>query len=295
MSLLPGTSRLGYALLYSDLADARRRHPEIFESYVAPDGRAALFDVVLADSASMQTGMEVAHDTRVMLGDGIPALTLDDALVGGFFAAQLDTLDELSRTLPLMLVLVLGATAVMLLVAFRSVIVPLKALVLNLLSLAAAFGLVVFVFQQGHGANLLGLAGGTERTFIHVPVLVFAIAFGLSMDYEVFLLSRIKEEYDRSGDNDAATSAGLAATATLITSAAAIMVVVFGTFAFSRLLIAQVLGVGLAAAVLIDATVVRLVIVPAFMHVAGRWNWWPGTPADRRTGGRKPRANSVTG
>jgi hypothetical protein len=109
-----------------------------------------------------------------------------------------------------------------------------------------------------------------------VPVLVFAVVFGLSMDYEVFLLSRIKEAFDRTGRNDQATMEGLTATASVITSAAAIMIIVFGTFAFSRVLAVQLLGFGLAVAVLLDATLIRMVLVPAFMHIAGAWNWWPG-------------------
>jgi len=111
-----------------------------------------------------------------------------------------------------------------------------------------------------------------------VPVLVFAIVFGLSMDYEVFLLSRIKEAYDRTGKNDEATMEGLSATASVITSAALIMIMVFGVFAFSRVLVMQFLGFGLAVAVLLDATIIRMVLVPAFMHLMGRWNWWPGVP-----------------
>jgi len=133
------------------------------------------------------------------------------------------------------------------------------------------------VFQWGFGAGLINLDGSTEAIFVAVPVLVFAVVFGLSMDYEVFLLSRIKEAYDRTGDNDLATAEGVSATASVITSAALIMVIVFGTFAFARLLMVQFLGFGLAVAVFLDATLIRMVLVPAFMQLAGEWNWWPGT------------------
>jgi RND superfamily putative drug exporter len=136
--------------------------------------------------------------------------------------------------------------------------------------------MVTLVFQQGVGSRLFGLAQATGTTFVYAPVLVCVIAFGLGMDYEIFLLSRMKEVFDATGDNDLATREGLRTTAGVITSAAAIMVVVFAAFAFARSLLAQTVGLGLAVAVLVDATVVRLVIVPAFMHVAGRWNWWPG-------------------
>ena len=197
-------------------------------------------------------------------------------------AENLDFQNDLLRSLPLIAGAIFAATAHMLALAFRSVLVPLKAVLLNMLSVSAAFGLMVLVFQQGVGGRLFGLAGPTSAVFVAVPVLVFAVVFGLSMDYEVFLLSRIKEAFDRTNDNAAATIAGLSATASVITSAAVIMIVVFGAFAFARMLVIQVLGFGLAVAVLLDATIVRLVMVPALMHLAGRWNWWPGVPIGAR-------------
>ena len=172
--------------------------------------------------------------------------------------------------------MVLISTAVMLFIAFRSVLVPIKAVIMNCLSVAGAFGVTVLVFQHGVGGQLFGLDGPTDAVYVAVPILVFAVVFGLSMDYEVFLLSRIKEAFDRSGQNDQATMEGLTATASVITSAAAIMMVVFGVFSFSRVLAAQQLGFGLAVAVFLDATLIRMVLVPAVMHIAGRWNWWPG-------------------
>jgi RND superfamily putative drug exporter len=177
---------------------------------------------------------------------------------------------------PLLVGLILGATALMLAIAFRSVLVPLKAIIMNTLSVSATFGLIVLVFQLGVGSQVFGLDGPTSAIFVVIPVLVFAVVFGLSMDYEVFLLSRIKEAYDRSGRNTAATMEGLSATASVITSAALIMILVFGVFAFARVLPMQLLGFGLAVAVLLDATVIRMVLVPAFMQMMGRWNWWPG-------------------
>jgi RND superfamily putative drug exporter len=175
--------------------------------------------------------------------------------------------------------LVLGVTAVMLAVAFRSVLVPIKAVLMNSLSVSASFGLIVLVFQYGFRGELFMLDGATEAIFVVVPVLVFAVVFGLSMDYEVFLLSRIKEAFDRTGRNTEATMEGVSATASVITSAALIMIVVFGAFAFARVLMVQFLGFGLAVAVLLDATLIRMVLVPAIMHLAGRWNWWPGYKA----------------
>jgi RND superfamily putative drug exporter len=156
------------------------------------------------------------------------------------------------------------------------VLVPLKAVIMNSFSVTATFGLIVLVFQYGVGAQLFRLAGPTEAIVVVVPVVVFAVVFGLSMDYEVFLLSRIKEAYDRTGKNTEATMEGLSATASVITSAALIMILVFGAFAFARVLLMQFMGFGLAVAVLLDATIIRMVLVPAFMQVAGQWNWWPG-------------------
>ena len=173
--------------------------------------------------------------------------------------------------------LILAVTALMLAIVFRSVLVPIKAVVMNSLSVAATFGIVVLVFQHGFGAQLFGVGGPTSAIYVLVPVIVFAMVFGLSMDYEVFLLVRIKEAYDVTGDNAAATRDGLAATASVITSAAVIMVVVFGAFAFAHIILMQFIGFGLAVAVFLDATLVRMIMVPAFMQIAGRWNWWPGT------------------
>ena len=189
------------------------------------------------------------------------------------------------RRFPGMVGLILGVTGIMLLVAFRSILVPLKAVVLNCVSVGAAFGITVLVFQHGYGVQLFGLDGPTEAIFVIVPVLVFATVFGLSMDYEVFLLTRIKEVFDKTGRNDHATMEGLSATASTITFAALIMIIVFGNFAFARVLAVQFIGFGLAVAVFLDATLIRMVLVPAIMHIAGRWNWWPGVRAPRREAG----------
>ncbi len=155
---------------------------------------------------------------------------------------------------------------------FRSVLVPLKAVVMNLLSIGAAYGIVVAVFQWGWGASLLGIEGAPIEPFM--PMILFAIVFGLSMDYEVFLLSRVKEAWDRTGDGRTSVADGLASTARVITAAAAIMVVVFGSFLGESDRIIKLLGLGLSTAVLIDATIVRLLLVPATMELLGDKNWW---------------------
>ena len=193
--------------------------------------------------------------------------------VGGITALFEDMSGVLQERLPVFIGVVLGLSFLLLLVVFRSVLVPLKAVAMNLLSIGAAYGLVVAVFQWGWGADVVGIGReGPIEAFL--PMMMFAILFGLSMDYEVFLLSRIKEEYDRTGDNGLAVADGLSATARVITAAALIMVTVFGSFIFTDDRIVKMFGLGLAAAILIDATIVRMVLVPATMELLGKANWW---------------------
>lgn len=288
VDLQPGTSILGYSLLYSDLDSARTQHRDFLDAYLSRDGRATLVDVVLRDTTSLTSAMGLVERARALVASGhIKQLRDGRALVGGYVAGSVDLQTAMLNRFPLVIALVLGATAVMLAIAFRSVLVPLKAVLMNSLSVSATFGLIVLVFQFGWGGRFLHLTGPTEAIFVLVPVLVFAVVFGLSMDYEVFLLSRIKEAFDRTGRNTEATMEGLSATASVISSAALIMICVFGAFAFARVIVMQFLGFGLALAVLLDATLIRMVLVPAFMHLMGRWNWWPGgrrQPADRAEG-----------
>ena len=176
------------------------------------------------------------------------------------------------------LALILTATFVVLAMGFRSLLVPLKAIVLNLLVVAGTFGAVTLVFQDGFGASLLGLRGALDGIFPTIPVLVFCVVFGLSMDYEVFLVARVRESRMNGRSEREAIAEGLATTGQLITSAAAIMVVIFGAFMFSNFLLMKMLGFALAVAVLLDATVMRLAVSPALLAIAGRWNWWPRGP-----------------
>lgn len=283
VDLEPGLSILGYSLLYGNVDSARAQYPDFLSAYLSDDGRVTLMDVVLADTTSLTTGTDLVRDLRGLLAsDTIRGLRGADLKVGGYLASNLDNQELLLSQFPLLIGLILGVTALMLAVAFRSVLVPLKAIVMNTLSVTATFGLIVLVFQRGVGASVLGLPGATEAIYVVVPVVVFAVVFGLSMDYEVFLLSRIKEAFDRTGRNTQATMEGLSATASVITSAALIMILVFGAFMFARVLVMQFVGFGLAVAVLLDATIIRMVLVPAFMQMMGRWNWWPG---GRRVGG----------
>jgi len=168
---------------------------------------------------------------------------------------------------------VLAASFLLMVVAFRSVVVPLKAVTVNLLSVGAAYGVLALAFQTAPGAELLGLPG-TVPIAAYVPVLMFAILFGLSMDYEVFLLSRVREEYLRTGDSQTSVVTGLSSTARVISSAALIMVLVFLGFALDPVVVIKMMGIGLATAIAVDATVVRLVLVPATMALLGDRNWY---------------------
>jgi RND superfamily putative drug exporter len=197
----------------------------------------------------------------------------DNVYVTGITAVTDDLNNQLSRTLPLFVGVVIAVSFVLLMLVFRSVLVPLKAAIMNLLSITAAYGVLVAVFQWGWGAELLGLEGPTPITSI-IVVIMFPILFGLSMDYEVFLLSRIREEYATTGDNAESVARGLAGTGRIITSAALIMIAVFLSFVASPVPSLKMLGLGLATAIAIDATLVRMVLVPATMSLLGEANWW---------------------
>ena len=195
-----------------------------------------------------------------------------EVAVSGGVAAAVDFSEYITDRLPVFIGVVLALSFLLLMIVFRSLLVPLKAVIMNLLSLAAAFGIVTAVFQWGWGGSLLGIEPAPIEPF--VPMMMFAIVFGLSMDYEVFLLSRIREEFLKSGDSRGSVADGLALTARVITAAAAIMVVVFGSFIGESDRIVKLFGVGLASAVLVDATVVRMLLVPATMELMGNANWW---------------------
>jgi trehalose monomycolate/heme transporter len=201
-------------------------------------------------------------------------------LVGGTTAGLVDELASLGSTLPWMALLVCLSTFVLLFLAFGSVVLPVKAIVMNVLSLSATFGVVVWIFQWGHLSGLLRFTptGSIDPT---MPILMLAIIFGLSMDYEVFLLSRIRERYDQTGDNTVAVAAGLQRTGGLITSLALLLIIVVGAFSASGITFIKLLGVGMIVALLVDASVVRILLVPATMRLLGRANWWAPRPLRR--------------
>jgi RND superfamily putative drug exporter len=214
--------------------------------------------------------------------DVIPAAIAGTSLevkVTGTAAANIDFTDFLARRIPVFFGAVLALSFLLLMVVFRSVLVPLKAVVMNVLSIGATYGVLVLIFQWGWGAELIGIDKGPIEAI--VPLMLFAIIFGLSMDYEVFLLSRVREEYDKTGDSALAVADGLAKTAQVITAAAAIMVVVFGSFVFEDDRTGKLFGIGFALAVLLDATIVRMLLVPATMELLGDKNWWMPAWLDR--------------
>ncbi len=210
----------------------------------------------------------------------VPAPPGAETLVGGESAELVDLLAGLRDTLPWMALFVGIVTLLLLFAAFGSLVLPIKALAMNVLSLGAAFGAVVWIFQDGHLSGLLGFTP-TGTVEASNPILMLAIAFGLSMDYEVFLLSRIREEWDRTGDNTSAVETGLARTGGIITSAALLLIVVIGAFATSGITFIKMIGVGLVIAIVVDATIVRGLLVPATMRLLGSANWWAPGPLRR--------------
>jgi putative drug exporter of the RND superfamily len=236
-------------------------------------GNAAIVQVFPDSSPQSEETSNLVDRLR---GDVIPPATQGtdiDVKVGGITAGATDYSNYTAERLPVFIGLVLLLSFLLLMVVFRSVLVPLKAVIMNLLSIGAAYGVIVAVFQWGWLKNLIGVAeSGPIEAW--VPMMLFAIVFGLSMDYEVFLLSRMKEEYDRTGNNATAVADGLAATARVITAAALIMILVFSAFVLGDDRAIKLFGFGLAIAVFLDATIVRLILVPATMELLGDSNWW---------------------
>ncbi|MGW2984041.1 MMPL family transporter [Streptomyces goshikiensis] len=243
---------------------------------LSPDGRTARWQVTPTTAPGDPETARLVHRLREST---LPAATADTghgAHVSGAPAAQLDLNDRLSRRLPAIIAFVLVIAALLLLLAFRSVVVAATAAVLNLVSVAAAYGVLTALFQQGWGAGALGLDGPVPIPG-YVPLLMFAVLFGLSMDYEVFLLSAVREAYLKSGDHRGSVITGLARTGGIITSAALIMVCVFLSYLLSDDPVVKMFGIGLATAVALDATLVRGLLVPAAMILLGKANWWlPG-------------------
>ena len=239
------------------------------------------------ESRALVGELRAAHPGTI--GAGTPSAITPpaglNALVGGGAAEIVDVVDTISGEFPRTAAVVILATLLILAVLLRSVVLPIKAVVMNTLSILASFGALVWIFQEGNLSALLGFAplGFVETT---IPVILFCVLFGLSMDYEVFLLTRMREIYDRTGDNAAAVAGGLERSGRIITSAALIVVVVAGSFVFAEIVLIKALGVGVAIAVALDATIVRALLVPATMRLFGKWNWWAPRWMERLLSGR---------
>ena len=241
---------------------------------VNPAGDLALLEVIVPGEPSSQAAVDIVTGIReqhvpAAFGDGVPATVH----VGGVSGETADVFAIAERYTPIVFAFVLGFSFIVLLLVFRSIVIPIKAVVMNLLSVGAAYGILVLVFQKGVGTDLLGFQHA-EVIDVWIPLFLFSILFGLSMDYHVFLLSRVRERYDQTGNNAEAVAYGLRETAGLITGAALIMVAVFGAFASGKTIINQQVGFGLAVAILLNATLVRSVLVPASMELLGSRNWY---------------------
>jgi putative drug exporter of the RND superfamily len=253
----------------------------VLPAQLNPAGDAALLTVIPTTGPQDEATEDLV---RTLRDDVVPAATEGTGLtvhVGGMTAMAIDSTDNIAQRLPLLIGGVVVLSMLLLLVSFRSIAIPVTAALMNLLSVAAAYGVVALFLQGGWAGQLIGIDTETPMPAF-IPVLMFAVLFGLSMDYEVFLVSRMRESWLRTRDNSQAIVDGLAGTGRVVTAAAAIMVAVFAAFVPSPEVFLKVIGVGMAAAILVDATVVRMLLVPAIMHLLGRANWWLPRWLDRR-------------
>jgi RND superfamily putative drug exporter len=291
-SLVDVDPRLGleqYQLLYGDPGGPRDRY---LQEALAATTRDALtaFTVYTRFGPNRDEGRDLVADLRADAGPlAAPAGTT--VLVGGGAADVSDVVARVAADFPRTALFILVTTYLVLFALLRSVVLPLKALLMNGLSILASFGALVWIFQDGNLSALLGFRplGFVETT---QPVILFCVLFGLSMDYEVFLLSRMKEVWDRTGDNTLAVARGLERSGRIVSSAALIVVVVAGSFAFADIVLIKALGIGIAIAVALDATLVRALLVPATMRLLGHWNWWVPQRLDRALQGVLPRTEA---
>jgi RND superfamily putative drug exporter len=278
-----------YQLLYSDPLGPPDR---IVQAALAAStaGDLTAFTVYTPYGPNADAGRALVRDLRAPSGP-LAAPAGMTVLVSGGAAEVQDVVSEMAAEFPRAGLFILVTTYVVLFVLLRSAVLPAKAIVMNGLSIVASFGALVWIFQEGNLSALLGFQplGYVETT---QPVILFCVLFGLSMDYEVFLLSRMKETWDRTGDNVAAVAFGLERSGRIVTSAALIVVVVAGSFAFADIVLIKALGLGMAIAVALDATVVRALLVPATMRLLGRWNWWMPARIERWMASRLPLAEA---
>ena len=271
VSLQPGYGAREYAAFYQNLDEALRAQPQIAELYLSRDRDAALFQITPVSSLRVKQIEHLARDLTSIAPVGPFRVQ-----IGGDPAEHNDFDVAMFKSLPKIFAFVVGATLLMLFFAFRSYLLPVEAILMNLMAVSAGIGAVVAVFQLGWLNGLVGLEHPFSAIPLEVPMMVFCLSFGLSMDYELFLLFRIKREYAIDQNNNRATIAGLVAVAPVITGAGLIMAVVFGAFVGAELPVLKMMGVGLCVAVLVDATIIRTFVVPAVMTLGGRFNWYPG-------------------
>lgn len=271
VTLQAGLGLTEYTLLYQDLTQALAAHPQIAQQFLNRNRQAALFVITPAGDLSVDEIQRLARDLAQIKPAGPFTLAL-----GGTPVYYNDFNAAMSTSLPRVVGFIIVATLLLLYLAFRSYLLPVKAVITNLLAVGAGYGAVVAVFQLGWLNGLIGLEHPFTAIPLEVPLMIFCLSFGLSMDYELFLLFRIQQEYVLDCDNSRATAAGLADVAPVITGAGLIMAAVFGAFIAANVPVLKMIGVGLCVSVLVDATLIRAFVVPATMAIAGRWNWYPG-------------------
>jgi RND superfamily putative drug exporter len=282
-----------------DRLEAELAERPIFGDPTATDDaeRTTVLTVPIAGDAVSEPAIEAVRDLRTEVVPAAFAGVDAEVLVGGDTAVELEYHDTMDTWLPRVFAFVLGLSFILLTIAFRSIVVPATAIVMNLLSVGATYGLLVLVFQEGVGNEIFGFEQ-VDHIEAWVPLFLFSVLFGLSMDYQVFLLSRIREKFGQTQDNDDAITFGVGSTARLITGAALIIIAVFWGFAMGDLIMFQQMGFGVAVALLLDATLIRSVVVPATMALLGRWNWylpsWLRWLPDVHVEGAEPRREPAT-
>jgi RND superfamily putative drug exporter len=278
-SIVENASRLillNSLFFQGDVGALRKRFPEAASLMISTDGTGTVIQVVPRTDVSYGEIKDFVRGLQHRDWTKLPGFEHAQVEITGAAAINNDFEYAILSNLGKVVAVVFIITFILLYASFRSVILPLKALLMNTLSVTASFGALVLVFQYGWPSpGLVGLASAPETILVPVPIIVFCAVFGISMDYEVFLLSRIQEEYMATGDNRQAIAAGLAATGGIITNAAAIMLLVFGSFIAANVILTKMLGFGLAVAVVVDALIIRVMLVPSFMALVGDWNWWP--------------------
>jgi RND superfamily putative drug exporter len=266
-----------------------RETPGIAGAVAPPDWRKGSSSLVEAfptsDGATKEVRTTIKRVRSELAGTG--------GTLGGVAPEDRDFVKAVYSNFPYVLGFVVLLTFLLLARAFRSIVLPLKAVVLNLISLAAAYGIIVFIFQQGHGSEAIWGVHATQAIIPWIPLMIFAFLFGLSMDYEVFMLTRMREAYDETGDTNRAIALGLARTGKLVTSAALVLMFAFFVLSSGPGVDIKQFGIGLAAGIIFDATVIRALLVPALMRLLGRWNWWMPQPVARALLVRTPEVAST--